>query len=115
MPQSIRDPRLIVAWPNSGGAALIAGHFLVNALEADAVAELTPDAPSAPRGARVKDGLLIAEGEPHNLFFEWRSALPEPGDLLEPLLLNHLGDGGRKHRLDVPGDRSGCRTPILVP
>lgn len=27
---------------------------------------------------------------------------PEPGDLLEPLLLNHLGDGGRKHRLDVP-------------
>jgi predicted ATP-grasp superfamily ATP-dependent carboligase len=82
----LRDPWLVACWPGMGSVALLAGHYLAQALGAREVGELAAGEFFDITNVKVKEGVLQQPRAPRNAFWSYRN--PGAG----PDLLVFLGE-----------------------
>lgn len=78
----LKNPRLIMAWPDTGYVGLRVIDYLKNKLEAEELGRIEPYDFSSMPWISVKDGVIEALELMRNGFYYWRSRRKTGGDLI---------------------------------
>lgn len=69
----LKNPYLIVAWPGMGDVAFKAAAYLIEALKAEAFAEILPQDFFYLTGSSIDNGILSLPDLPQNKFYYWKN------------------------------------------
>jgi uncharacterized protein len=100
-------PWLLAAWPGMGGVAKIAGRYLAEQLQAEVVAEISPDDYFDLQGVQVRAGLVQDSALPRSRLLAWDN----PGEGPDLLILDadtqpsHRGLGFCEDLLTIAQDQ----------
>ncbi len=78
----LRDPILVATWPGMGEVAVTASQYLMNKLNAEEFAEISPYEFFEPGPVDIKDNIIEGPEFPQNKFYFWKNSNSNGNDLI---------------------------------